>query len=45
MFGGFLGSKQTEAGIGLQSINRSISCKKLSGYGVCNEIVTFSYLF
>lgn len=45
VFGGFLGSLQTEAGIGLQSVNRSISCKKLSGYGVCNEIVIFSYLF
>lgn len=45
VFSGFLGSKQAEAGIGLQSVNRSISCKKLSGYGVCNEIVNFSYLF
>lgn len=34
-----------EAGIGLQSVDRSISCKKLSGYGVCNEIVNFSHLF
>lgn len=40
VFSGFLGSKEAEAGIGLLS-----SCKRLSGYGVCNEIVIFSYLF
>lgn len=45
VFGRFLGSKQTEAGIGFQSVNRPISCKKLSGYGVCSEIAIFSYLF
>lgn len=38
MFSGFLGSKEAEAGIGWQSVNSSISCKKLSGYGVCDEI-------
>lgn len=45
VYSGFLGSKQAEAGIGLQSVNRSISCKKLRGYGVCNEIAIFIYLF
>lgn len=44
IFSAFLGSKQAEAGIGLQSVNRSVSCKKLSGYCICNEIVSFTYL-
>lgn len=45
VFIGFLGSKQAEAGIGLQSVHRCISCQKLSGYGVCDEIVILIYLF